>query len=256
LSATDVGLEKTQTGPATPVNSFNLGVGGYYIGEYTFTVNSFDATSGNLGTSPNGTSPNYSGAEGSGLKVGETFNSVCLSPSGDLDWSEHSYNFETFNSGKPGINPGDWSQTGIQDAAYLWRIFGNTVTTGSQGAGLAEAMYKVLYDGGSTYGSLTGTSFTPLWGSSGPGTPSYYYNQYISYYELNGGSSGPLGIAANLQTAGVLVPNPDSGDSNGSGQEFILLVPAPEPTTLIAGAAILLPFAASTLRFVRRNGAA
>ncbi len=29
--------------------------------------------------------------------------------------------------------------------------------------------------------------------------------------------------------------------------------PVPEPTTLVAGALLLLPFAASTLRFVRRN---
>jgi hypothetical protein len=241
LSATDVGLEKTQTGPTPPVNSFNLPVGGYYIGEYTFTVNGFDATT-------SGFTHDGLGAEGSGLTTGEKFNSVCLSPSGDLDLSEHSYNFESFSSASPGINPGDWSTYGIQDAAYLWKKFGNTVTSGSQGAGLAEAMYKVLYDGG-TGGLISGISFTPLLGSDP--TALGAYNSYISNFELN----GPTWNAGNEQSLGMLVPNPNSGENpnGGSGQEFILLVPVPEPTTLIAGASLLLPFGAGALRILRKN---
>jgi hypothetical protein len=42
-------------------------------------------------------------------------------------------------------------------------------------------------------------------------------------------------------------------DSNAGWIDNIDVSPVPEPTTMIAGALLLLPFGASTLRFVRRN---
>ena len=40
----------------------------------------------------------------------------------------------------------------------------------------------------------------------------------------------------------------------GTGWQFAEIpVPVPEPTTMIAGALLLLPFAASTIRRFRRN---
>lgn len=44
------------------------------------------------------------------------------------------------------------------------------------------------------------------------------------------------------------------GANSGQSQEFLMLgAPMPEPTTLIAGALLILPFGLSTLRFVKRN---
>lgn len=51
---------------------------------------------------------------------------------------------------------------------------------------------------------------------------------------------GPVGIT----TGGVI---------DGFGRDVNVLAPVPEPTTIIAGALLLLPFGASTLRMLRRN---
>ena len=49
----------------------------------------------------------------------------------------------------------------------------------------------------------------------------------------------------------------DVAGGAGEGQEFIAKgVEVPEPTTMIAGALLLLPFGASTLRMLRKNRAA
>ncbi|NOS70498.1 MAG: hypothetical protein HOP33_11265 [Verrucomicrobia bacterium] len=46
-----------------------------------------------------------------------------------------------------------------------------------------------------------------------------------------------------------------AGIQNGSGTSATTLAAVPEPTTVIAGALLLLPFGASTVRFIRRNRA-
>jgi hypothetical protein len=54
-----------------------------------------------------------------------------------------------------------------------------------------------------------------------------------------------------------LLPNlTDRYEANDGFEEWSTLTPViPEPTTVIAGALLLLPFAASTLRMVRKNRA-
>jgi hypothetical protein len=137
-------------------------------------------------------------------------------------------------------------QVGIQNAAFLWNAFGGKVTTGSQGAGLAEAMYQVLYDS-TGYGALnTGIlSFTPEFGTDQIAQD--YYKECIDYLAANGSA-----VAENVHNMGILVPNPEDS-SIGAGQEFIFISAVPEPSTIIAGALMLLPFGASTLRILRRN---
>lgn len=70
------------------------------------------------------------------------------------------------------------------------------------------------------------------------------------------------GTAANAQTInangayGVWVLNLYNGPANGGPPDYRnqdMLAMVPEPTTVLAGALLLLPFAASTLRRVRRN---
>jgi len=53
------------------------------------------------------------------------------------------------------------------------------------------------------------------------------------------GGKGPFYVAAHVQSIG---PNGESG-----------WITVPEPSTVIAGALLLLPFAASTVRFMRKN---
>jgi hypothetical protein len=215
-----------------------LAVNGYDIGVYNFTVQTVDSTISGL----------------TGLKDGSTFNSVCLSPSGVVNFNtSYNFNYETFSGASGGLNPsGYWSNPyGIQNAAYLWNHYGGQSLTGDQGAGLALAMLEVLYNGGATYGSLDNslTTFAPNFGTDNNAQTAY--NADLKWFQDN----APTGEAAYQQTYGLFVPVTGSP----AGQEFIFLSPnsaVPEPTTLISGALLLLPFGASTLRILRRNRAA
>jgi hypothetical protein len=191
---------------------------GELIGLYKFTP-----TAGDLGTTP--------------------FWSTCLSPGGNLDYGSYTYNIESFAAAWNGLHPSAWAGTtsdmyGILNAAYLWQKYGAGVANANQGAGLALAMYKVLYDstGDGTYGA--GGFAVTSWG--GHTAAQTAYNNYLA------------GLLGTSPLAGsILVPTNPNGP--GSGQEFILI---PEVTTMIAGAMLLLPFGASTLRYLRKNRAA
>jgi hypothetical protein len=227
-----LGLSTLAVGMKSPDGvTVNEGAEGGYIGVYGFQVNAIDSTI----------------AAETGLTVNSTFNSVCLSPSGTLyAGTQYTYNYESFTSASPGLNPtGDWSANGIVDAAWLWNKYGGTVSTADQGAGLALAMLELLYNGGpnGTYVSNpNATQFAPNFYSDNNAHTAY--TGYLQDF-VNAGSA-----VSSPATYGIFVP------TSSSGQEFIFISPVPEPTTLIAGALLLLPFGASTLRIVRRNRAA
>ena len=199
----------------------------------------------------------------------QPFWATCLSPAGYLNGNTHTYDLTAFSSAGNGINPnGVWStagannDAGIQNASFLYSqvahgilsggVAGQSGTAAQQGAALALAMYQVLYNstGYGTYDSAAG-------GSAG-------------VFKLTGGLTGSvatdytddlalLSKGFNPDYTGyVLVPNPNDSQ-NGSGQDMILLgnpgqnYSVPEPTTVMAGALLLLPFGASTLRILRRN---
>ena len=235
FSVTDVGM----SGPG-----ISLAPNTAYIGAYQFQINGISASY------PSGTTdPSISG-----LTVGEKFYAICLSPSGELDWNPHTYDYDSFAQAAPGLNPSNptgWA-IGIQNAAFLWQHFGNSLSSSdAQGAGLAMAMYEALYN--STALGVTGTGFQPNF--NGDTATANACEADITYLENNLAE-----VAANEQTGYVLVPDPTAVD--GSGQEFLVLAPAspnipvppvPEATTLIAGALLVLPFGASTLRILRRR---
>jgi hypothetical protein len=262
-SVTDVGLTGAD-GTVLPANQ-------YYIGAYGFTVNT-------VGTSP--------GDAQSGLSAGSQFNAVCLSPNGEI-YSGYQYNFtySSLSGASPGLNPGNyWAPNGIQDAAYLWNYWGGTklssftstlfgssvnssLTGGKaqEGAALALAMLDLLYNGGSASASYAISSSINKYAPNfnGDGQVQYDYNALISWYLANADSPGTIGESQNTLTYGILVPDApaDGGPGTGiSGQEFMFispdqsnLTPVPEPTTLISGALLLLPFGASTLRILRKK---
>ncbi len=60
-------------------------------------------------------------------------------------------------------------------------------------------------------------------------------------------------LAPTFGNAGALDSIPPSPWSSGIPGGVPVAVPVPEPTTVIAGALLLLPFGASTLRFIRRS---
>jgi hypothetical protein len=189
---------------------------------------------------------NSSGNEG----PANPFWSTCLSPAGRLDWGTHDYTSFNFVAGSTGNNPASWStvgtgDSGIQNAQYLWRLFSPTIIASgnaNQGAGLALAMYEALYDstGYGTYNSANNGTFYVTSGLSGAVQTAY--NSYL-------GALNFAAVNANLGNGYVL-----RSTEIGAGQDLIWNVePVPEPTTMIAGALLLLPFGASTLRILRRK---
>jgi hypothetical protein len=205
-------------------------------------------------------------ASGSGGPV-NPFWSTCLSPAGNLDWGQHAYTSLAFGPGTgtadSGHNPQSWStvgapDSGIQNAQYLWRLFSPTIIasgTADQGAGLALAMYEALYDStgyGMYNAAVNSGNFYVTAGLSGGVLTAY--NSYLSI--LNTASSA-ASVTANLANGYVL------RDANyvatgvatpGAGQDLIWNVtPVPEPTTMIAGAMLLLPFGLQTVRHLRKR---
>lgn len=185
-----------------------------------------------------------------GMTIADPFWSVCLSPSGLLDTAKHNYTEQGFGPAAPGQNPATWAagsegDAGIQNAQYLWRLFSpGIIASGNknEGSGLALAIYEALYDS-TGYGNLGGSSFTVnTWAGSGVQS---YYNTYLA--ALN-----PTVVAANIAT-GYILRSTTLGEY-GAGQDLMFnATPVPEPSTIIAGALLLLPFGASTLRKLRKN---
>jgi hypothetical protein len=258
MTCTGLGLSATDVGITSEPGGQSLAVGAAYIGLYQFTVNGYDSTASGLAADGKG---NYGLTQ---LTVGSTFESVCLSPEGDLNLSEHSYVETTFANAGNGLNPNNsWGTDGIQNAAYLWQLFGHSVTTASQGAGLAMAMYEAEYNS-TGYGTLAlakNDVFVPNFGTDT--TAAADCASYLQYLTTYGPGLANTGVEYNEQTGYILVPNPTTPTADGNGQEFIILaantpnlIPVPEPTTMISGALLLLPFGASTLRILRKKDTA
>lgn len=155
---------------------------------------------------------------------------LCISPSGFVDYNPHTYDVLTFaNPNAIALNSPAWAPGGLLTAAQIVNIYqSQVIASGSklQAWGLTAAIYDVLFD------NSTVTFVNSVDGLAVQG----FYNSFLQNL-----SGNPIGY--------LLRPNPL--DQIHAQQEF--LIPVPEPTTLIAGALLLLPFGASTLRVLRRR---
>jgi hypothetical protein len=125
--------------------------------------------------------------------------------------------------------------TGIGTSGENHYVIGQDGATVSRADGLAFAFE------GADFASVAGTSITVTGWRSGQKGAS-------QTFDVSGGNSF-RSFTSDL--AGV-----DTLTFSGSGwkmDNFIDSVSVPEPGTMIAGALLLLPFGASTLRFVRKN---
>ena len=183
---------------------------------------------------------------------------VCLDIGGTLLLgTSYGYSAATPFAGQSGINPlwGSGNQGGlnnsanamaaIQAAANLFYTHSSVLSGGSalEKSALQLAVWEALYDttaGGTTYG-LDGGRF-----------------------KINSGDAAAMALA--LTWLGAVDPNalytgyllkPDPTQQYGfTGQEvFYNVTPVPEASTIIAGALLLLPFAASTVRILRKSNA-
>jgi hypothetical protein len=232
------------------------------IGLYGFSVNS--VTPG----SPLGS-----------LSLGSTFYSTCISPLGVLDNAPTPYNYQvtTFASASPGTYPSAWvspagaPNAGIQNADYIFSLLAPTLYGGhliagqsgsaqDQAAALAMTMYASLYN--STGYGAAGSPLSPssAFSITADAYGSTETNAIDNDIKADLTDLGGLASVnpANLPAGYVLVPTP-ADEEGPAGQSMLLGVgvpggyPVPEPSTVIAGASLLVPLGASTLRILRKN---
>jgi hypothetical protein len=134
----------------------------------------------------------------------------------------------------------------INAAADIFYHHQGVLTTGSTSdrAALQLAVWEALYDttAGSTAYGLGGGRFSV---SSGDSSAISEAALWLSQVNVNAKYAGYL-----------LIPSPENQNGTYNQEMLYNVTPVPEPTTMIAGALLLLPFGASTLRILRKSRAA
>jgi hypothetical protein len=184
-------------------------------------------------------------AQGPAVPGYANFTTVCLDLKGII-YLGSTYTFnEVVYSGQNGLDPnwgnpttaptGTASYQAINNAAFLYASHEN-LTSATDWAALQLAVWKVLYD--------TGTNGSVVWGNNSR----FQVNYDPTSAAWKEATNWIAALPRTQNYAGYLLQPTDT-----SAQELIVGVsPVPEPSTLMAGAALLLPFGASTLRFARR----
>jgi hypothetical protein len=194
--------------------------------------------------------------------VPNNYVTVCTDVGGTLylGWT-YTYDKPVAFSGQTGVSP-NWgadnsfvgavdpvsAQKAIQNAAELFYTYydvlnlPNTAANISAKAALQLAVWDAIYDTDAS-GNLTGTRFTFSGNSAALAT------QYLNSL-----------THTTTYTGNILVPDPLNSQGNSDlepPQELLMrtqdFTSVPEPTTMIAGALLVLPFGASTLRILRKN---
>jgi len=146
----------------------------------------------------------------------------------------------------------------IQNAAQLfyahYSVLSGSSTTDK--AALQLAVWAAVYD--TSYGGTVAPIATTL--GSGVGGARFAVSSGDSAAISEADSWLSVLNGTYTYTGNLLFPDPNTTQGNGDGepvQELMMrttdATPVPEPTTLIAGALFVLPFGASTLRFLRKN---
>jgi len=263
------------------VEQINLTIDGSSRGENAgdITLNPYAGTPGGV-QNPTGIIANPTGTPIGG---GSIVNTVCTDING-LVYLGQAYQYSTVpyagqsgldptwgaantpaavagNGGNP-VNPGQAAQA-IQNAAFLYAGWSSSLTGGDihAKAALQLAVWAALYDTGS--GVAWGSVLLPaaadrfhIQAASGDATAIAEANWILTSSLGAGTGNSPKTYSGNLlkPTYQSETPGVNGGEP---AQEMILTpTPVPEPTTVLAGMLLLLPFGASTLRFVRRHSAA
>ncbi len=162
----------------------------------------------------------YAGWEKIRIDSGLTFQTMCIDI-GDLAQSDANATIISL-AGAPDAWAGPMGTTAAQKIQLLWGTYAASATTDVvDAAALQIAIWKAIDEAMGGY-SLTFTD----------GTPGAVDRADYMLANLNSTSANLMAIT-------------------GVNQDF--LVPVPEPTTMIAGALLLLPFGVSTLRILRKN---
>jgi len=166
--------------------------------------------------------------------------------------------------GTGGLNP-PWGNNGanspagdpvgaihaIQNAAEIYFLNGGSAGTSTEKwSAMQLAIWETLYD--TTAAGINVNGLNP---PNPLGTGRFRVNSTQSVNTAGDAAGEVQGLTGNYGFPGfILVPVDSHGNPLDSFQEFLFgITPLPEPTTLIAGALLLLPFGASTVRFMRKN---
>ncbi|MBE0544979.1 MAG: hypothetical protein IH623_26880 [Verrucomicrobia bacterium] len=194
--------------------------------------------------------------------VGDTFLAFCTDIGNVMPNGTYSYEARGFNTGAFSPNPEvsgtppdpNWANNlSGQRAAWLYNTKYTLATTAATRSALAIAIWESLYEGSGTFDvtakSTIGRSFQATGSGlnaivSGTTTVAQLANSWLEAGEEAGWSGYNLTWWAEQQSTGY-----------GDVQSLVGLESAavPEPTTILAGALLLLPFGLSTLRAWRRN---
>ena len=159
-----------------------------------------------------------------------------------------------------GIRPA-WSALteSIENASWLYNTYYSNpnetsyITDAKKAAGMQLAIWKVLYDTVDGTGIINPTA----WNTGNLQVTGGTANN------ANQGVSWASQLLADLNAAranNTFTVYSDTWlhpvNENSQGMIYNDLTPVPEPTTILAGALLLLPFGASTIRYFRKNRAA
>lgn len=188
-------------------------------------------------------------------QANNTFNIGTFCTDVGINWNSATTAYKAVAfAGADGVSPA-WSTVpaAIQNASYIYNQYyipaatGGTLTA-DEAAGMQLAIWKVLYDTGSN-GKLAANVDTFTSGqlqAYGFGTAAM--NDAAGYVgDVNSARGGSWDFTQYTDTW------LDPVASNSQGLIWNNTTPVPEPTTMIAGALLLLPFGASTLRILRKN---
>ena len=144
----------------------------------------------------------------------------------------------------------------IQNAAHIFNTYGQLTSTGiggttEQKAALQLAVWEALYDT-TALGTVTGTRFTV---SGGDAAAVALASSYLSGLDGNYGLTGYLLYPTQGSVVNADGEPPQELLFSVSESPTVLTAPVPESPTVIAGVLLLLPFAASTFRILRKKHA-
>jgi hypothetical protein len=187
-----------------------------------------------------------------------TFTSVCTDIGATVYLgADYDYSQPTVFNGQNGINP-KWgagnqgavnssanSVAAINAAADIYYNHQSVLTSGTtaEKAALQLAVWAALYDttAGSKVSSIT-ASTQRFYVTSGDSVAISDAALWLSQVNVNATYAGYL-----------LIPDPVTQHGLQSQEMLYNITPVPEPTTLVAGALLLLPFGASAVRMLRKR---
>jgi hypothetical protein len=147
--------------------------------------------------------------------------------------------------------PGDsWTATWVLNGIGFGTTFNKIVGTIVSGTDTFESNLTTPSGPGGLYATGWTTSNPNLTQSSIIGTS---VSSLTFYTDFTGNSTDTPYVTLYFQAFGSDGSSATSGLLRNDASGHFTPVPVPEPTTLIAGALLLLPFGASTLRFLRKQ---